>query len=106
MKDFSDVTIGSVGEFPITLKDLLFEIKTDLNQNLFEKVVHNVILGQIAQELGVSVSDPELQAAADKFRAEKGLISAEETNECYGKMPLQSKISSRSSSTNFSKRRS
>ena len=81
MKDFSDVTIGSVGDITITLKDLLFEIKTDLDHNVFEKVVHNVILGNIAQELGVSVSDQELQTAVDKFRMEKGLISAEETNE-------------------------
>ena len=81
MKDFSDVTIGSVGDTPITLKDLLFEIKTNLDENVFEKVVHNVMLGNIAKEVGVAVSDQELQDAADKFRMEKGLISAEETNE-------------------------
>jgi parvulin-like peptidyl-prolyl isomerase len=81
MKDFSDVTIGSVGETRISLDDLFFELKTDLDQHVIDNVVHTILLRKVAEDLGLSVSDAELQDAADKFRMNSGLISASETNE-------------------------
>lgn len=81
MKDFSNVVLGSVGEIPITVNDLLYKIKTNLEQSIVDDLVHVILLRKVSKDLGVSVTDQELQEAADNFRKRMGLISAKETNE-------------------------
>lgn len=81
MTNFSDVKIGSIAETPITLEDLIFELKTDLNQKVVGHMIDTALLRRYAGELGVSVSDEELQQAANNFRVDEGLLSAKETNE-------------------------
>ncbi len=81
MSNFSDVKIGSIGDTPITLNDLVFELKTDLDQKIVDHMVDAVMLRVCAKDMGISITDEELQAAADKFRMDAGLLSASETNE-------------------------
>jgi len=81
MADFSNVTIGSVGGTPLTMDDLVFELKTDLDQKIVDHMVDNALLRACAKDMNIAITDEELQAAADKFRIDTGLLSASETNE-------------------------
>lgn len=81
MKDFSDVVLGSVGDTPITLNDLLLQLKTNLEHSIVDDTIHALLLRKAADELGITISTEELQDAADNFRRDFGLITATETNE-------------------------
>lgn len=81
MTTFNHVTLGTVGGTPITLDDLLFQLRTNLTQTIIEDTVHAIVVRKMAEELAVSVSDAELQRAADQFRRTSGLITAQETHE-------------------------
>jgi len=81
MKDYSDIKIGSVGGTPLTVNDLLFHLKTNLDQTIIDDMVHAFIVRKAAEDLSITVSDAELQESADNFRKDMGLISAAETKE-------------------------
>ncbi len=81
MTDYKGVVLGKVGDTELTLDDLLFHLKTNLEQHIIDDMVYAVILKKAAEDLGISVSDSELQKAADDFRMDAGLISANETME-------------------------
>jgi len=81
MTDYTTITLGKIGDTPFTLDDLIFQLKTNLEQSIVDDAVHSVILRKVADDLSLSVSDEELQKAADDFRRETGLISASETME-------------------------
>jgi parvulin-like peptidyl-prolyl isomerase len=81
MSDFSKVIIGSVGDTLITMDDLIFELKLDFRQKTVDNMVDRLLLKVCAKDMNIAISDSELQAAADKFRIETGLLSANETNE-------------------------
>ena len=79
MEQFDSVGIAKVGAESVSLSDLIFHLKTDLNQNVLDSTIHECLLRTASKEMGITVSDEDLQAAADDFRREKTLISAQET---------------------------
>lgn len=81
MKNFGDVTLGTVGGTRITLDDLLFQLRTNSAQTVIEDMVHAVVIRKMAEESAISVSNADLQRAADEFRRGSGLITAQETHE-------------------------
>lgn len=81
MVDYKSVVLGKVGDTPLTVDDVLFQLKTNLEQTIIDDAVHAIIMRKAAEDLGITVSDDELQEAADAFRLEAGLISAAETTE-------------------------
>lgn len=81
MASYKDVRLGSVGDTAITLDDLVFQLKTTLKQTIIDDTVQSILIRRAAANLAVSVSDAELQQAADSFRERLGLVSAQETKE-------------------------
>jgi parvulin-like peptidyl-prolyl isomerase len=79
MEQFDSVGIAKVGAESVSLSDLIFHLKTDLNQNVLDSTIHECLLRTASKEMGITVSDKDLQAAADDFRRKKTLISAQET---------------------------
>ena len=79
MEQFDSVGIAKVGAESVSLSDLIFHLKTDLNQNVLDSTIHECLLRTASKEMGITVSDEDLQAAADDFRRKKTLISAQET---------------------------
>lgn len=81
MTSFADVILGAVGDTKITLDDLLFQLKTNLNQTVIDNTIHAILVRKTAQESGITVSDADLQQASDDFRKKAGLLTARETTE-------------------------
>lgn len=81
MENYDSVNIATVGEKNLTLKDLIFHLKTDLNQNVLGATVEEEVLRRTAAQLGITITDQDLQKAADEFRRKEGLLSARETHE-------------------------
>lgn len=66
--------------FPVFPNDIFQEIKLSLEvPTLIEKVVSRQIVARVAQRIGLQVEPSELQQAADQFRLENQLLSAEDT---------------------------
>lgn len=81
MKSFKDVVLGTVGNTPLTLDDLLFHLKTDFKQTVLDDTIYAIVLRAVAQDLGITTTVADLQTAADAFRKANGLITAQETHE-------------------------
>ncbi|MDA0838031.1 MAG: peptidylprolyl isomerase [Planctomycetota bacterium] len=81
MSEFNEVVLGHVGDRSVTLGDLLVRIKATNNEGIIDQTVDAVVVRKCAEEMGISVSEEELQNAADEFRRKAGLVAATETNE-------------------------
>ena len=79
MEQFDNVGIATVGDEKISLSDLIFHLKTDLNQNVLESTIHECLIKMASKEMGIAIGDEDLQAASDNFRRKKALLSAQET---------------------------
>lgn len=81
MADLNGVVVATVGSSKVTLNDLVFHLKTNLEQHVLDDTIQEAIMKDAAAELGISITDGDLQAAADDFRRSNGLLSAKETHE-------------------------
>ncbi len=81
MDEFSRISVATVGSETVFLNDLIFHLKTDLNQNVLESTIHEQLLKEASREMGIEVTDEALQSVADEFRRKKSLHSAAETHQ-------------------------
>ena len=79
MEQFDNVGIATVGDEQVSLSDLIFHLKTDLNLNVLESTIHECLIKMASEEMGIAIGDEDLQAASDNFRRKKALLSAQET---------------------------
>ena len=81
MEEYSKISVATVGSESVFLDDLIFHLKTDLNQNVLESTIHEQLLKEASREMGIEVTDEALQLVSDEFLRKKGLHSAMETHQ-------------------------
>ena len=60
---YSQVSIASVGNEDVTLEDLIFHLKMDMEQNVVDSAIQERLLKAASREMGILISGEELQAA-------------------------------------------
>lgn len=73
------VEVAIVGNEPITMADVFRTMAASGNLDLVRKALADTIALRRAADLGLTVSDEDLQAAADRYRRAHGLDRAEDT---------------------------
>ncbi|MEM7423025.1 MAG: hypothetical protein AAF334_04825, partial [Pseudomonadota bacterium] len=73
------VKVAVVGDVPISMADVLRTMAASGNIDVVRKALADTIALRRAADLGIEVTDEELQAAADAYRRAHGLTKAEDT---------------------------
>ena len=79
MTGLNDITAATVNERNVSLGEVFQVLKADGKLQFLQDALRSIVISDAAQKAGLSVSDEELQTAADNFRQRRGLQSAEDT---------------------------
>ena len=79
MTGLNDITAATVNGRSVSLGEVFQVLKADAKLQFLQDALRSIVISDAAQKAGLSVSDEELQTAADNFRQRRGLQSAEDT---------------------------
>ena len=68
MADLSEINVATVDGRSVSLREVLGMLKADGNFHFLLDAVGSILVAEAAANEGLSVSDEELQQAADNFR--------------------------------------
>ena len=83
MADLSEINVATVDGRSVSLREVLGMLKADGNLHFLFDAVGSILVAEAAAKEGLSVSDEELQQAADNFRQQRGLQAAEVTQQWF-----------------------
>ncbi len=83
MTDLANVVAATVNGETISIKQLLHTLKVQGKMGFVDDALRAVLISQAAKREGVTVSDEELQEAADEYRRWLGLHKASDTQEWF-----------------------
>ena len=81
MANLNDVEVASLNGRSVSLGEVLKILKADGRLDFLQDALTRIIIADAARDAGHSVSDAELQEAADAFRQQRGLQSAGATEQ-------------------------
>jgi len=76
MPTLKSITVGSVNGRDVSLNDVLYSLKISNSLGALTDAIREVVMLDAIRRDGISVTDDELQAAADELRADMGLHRA------------------------------